>query len=490
VKPIVVKDQVRLSASRGMYLTLAGMYYRLTRSTITIAIVALAVAFLAYILSYSISSQERSAAASDEYQQSKALGEWVTRTGHIDDLPAIVASTAARDTGRVSEYWRWGSVTDAESAGIRAAVDRLRDFLAYFATMRRASRAVLLGDTDPHQLPKRLENPDYFAVFVKQLTELSLRPPLGSAEALQKFLSTDWPVINSYVDRVRAGQLAAIQRIQSGLKGRTVVEMLTSSPEEMAALAEAAGYQHLGSRLQLLSAQARLSQDEGVTVRALGIAEVRGSVAHELGIEPKAVEFSILAKWLTSKSRAQSFVAFTQSARVADMPPVERLLAVAKNYRRIEQLQRALNSVPAESIKRGFSGMPQATRWLVIVSFIVCAVGICNTMFMSVTERFTEIATMKCLGAMDGFVMMLFVFEAIIQGLAGSVCGLVLGVLLALLRGFIGYGGLFFESLPLNALFASLGFSLVAGVALAGLSAVGPAWMAARLAPMEAMRVE
>ena len=112
-------------------------------------------------------------------------------------------------------------------------------------------------------------------------------------------------------------------------------------------------------------------------------------------------------------------------------------------------------------------------------------------MLMSVTERFAEIATMKCLGAMDGFVMMMFVFEAVIQGLIGGVLGLVLGGLLALLRASIDYGLLMSGAGDaLGEIAIAMLFSLIVGMVLAAVAAVGPSWLASRLAPMEAMRVE
>src|SRR5262249_9292677 len=46
--------------------------------------------------------------------------------------------------------------------------------------------------------------------------------------------------------------------------------------------------------------------------------------------------------------------------------------------------------------------------WLVVMSLVVCTVGISNSMLMSVTERFKEIGTMKCLGALDSFIVKLF----------------------------------------------------------------------------------
>ena len=65
--------------------------------------------------------------------------------------------------------------------------------------------------------------------------------------------------------------------------------------------------------------------------------------------------------------------------------------------------------------------------WLVIMSLLVSAVGITNSMLMSVTERFKEIGTMKCLGAMDSFVVTLFMLEAGMLGICASVLGWLLG---------------------------------------------------------------
>ena len=121
---------------------------------------------------------------------------------------------------------------------------------------------------------------------------------------------------------------------------------------------------------------------------------------------------------------------------------------------------------------------------------MVCAVGIANAMLMSVTERFREIGTMKCLGALDSFIMIIFVMESSLQGLAGGLIGIVLGTILGLVRSLWEFGGLALANLPALVLLMSAGACLVAGVVLAAMAAVYPAWVAARLAPMEAMRIE
>jgi len=87
-------------------------------------------------------------------------------------------------------------------------------------------------------------------------------------------------------------------------------------------------------------------------------------------------------------------------------------------------------------------------RWIVILSLLVCTVGIVNAQLMAVTERFREIGTMKCLGALDSFVLRLFLLEAGMQGLAGAIIGAVLGAVAALLAGLFRFGAAALVWLP------------------------------------------
>ncbi len=66
-------------------------------------------------------------------------------------------------------------------------------------------------------------------------------------------------------------------------------------------------------------------------------------------------------------------------------------------------------------------------QWLAIMALLVCFVGIMNSMLMSVTERFKEIGTMKCLGALDSDIVKLFFIEASLMGAAASFAGWLVG---------------------------------------------------------------
>ena len=169
--------------------------------------------------------------------------------------------------------------------------------------------------------------------------------------------------------------------------------------------------------------------------------------------------------------------------------PIERMAEVADAWLDQDRLRKVETSLVDLTVG-GRWGFSDRTGWLIIISFMVCAVGVTNAMLMSVTERFREIATMKCLGALDSFIMISFVLESSLQGLAGGLMGVVIGFVLGTLRSCWGFGLLAVVNLPGLILLASAGVCMVAGIMLAALAALYPAWVAARLAPMEAMRIE
>lgn len=129
-------------------------------------------------------------------------------------------------------------------------------------------------------------------------------------------------------------------------------------------------------------------------------------------------------------------------------------------------------------------------RWIVILSLLVCTVGIINAQLMAVTERFREIGTMKCLGALDSFVLRLFLLEASMQGTAGALLGGLFGAIIAILVGMLRFGLNALTMLPLDEVAISLLYSIGVGFGLSLLGVLYPAFIAARMRPIEAMRVE
>ena len=124
------------------------------------------------------------------------------------------------------------------------------------------------------------------------------------------------------------------------------------------------------------------------------------------------------------------------------------------------------------------------------MALLTCAVGIANAMLMSVTERFREIGTMKCLGAPDGLVVKLFLLESSMLGIVGAVLGIVLGVVVGLLAALLQFGTYGVTYFPQVEALQVLGGAILAGLLLAVIGAVYPAAVAARMTPVDALRVE
>ena len=137
-------------------------------------------------------------------------------------------------------------------------------------------------------------------------------------------------------------------------------------------------------------------------------------------------------------------------------------------------------------------GISAQQIWLIVMSLIVVVVGIANSMLMAVTERFREIGTMKCLGALNRFVVELFLLESGFQGLSGAVMGSLIGFISIMLLSLKDYGLELFTGFPeyILRVLMYMGIACVLGMILAVVGAAGPAYRAAQLPPAEAMRVE
>ncbi|HEY3333157.1 MAG TPA: FtsX-like permease family protein [Capsulimonadaceae bacterium] len=127
--------------------------------------------------------------------------------------------------------------------------------------------------------------------------------------------------------------------------------------------------------------------------------------------------------------------------------------------------------------------------WLVVMSLLVSTVGIVNSMLMSVTERFREIGTMKCLGAPDNFVVKLFVVEAAFVGTIASAVGWLVGYLgavlvkaasMGIIKAFASVGLVLSLELAAGCILVGAIITLIATIAPAQRASVMPAAAALR----------
>lgn len=133
-----------------------------------------------------------------------------------------------------------------------------------------------------------------------------------------------------------------------------------------------------------------------------------------------------------------------------------------------------------------------------VVLLVVAALGIANAMLMTVMERRREIGVLLALGTTPGRILATIVWESTVQSLLGVLLGVALGLVciwwfhdtgIRFTENPIEFGGATFDVVRPIVTWRTWGYPLII-LAVGSVSGLWPAWRAARLTPLEAMRAE
>ena len=208
---------------------------------------------------------------------------------------------------------------------------------------------------------------------------------------------------------------------------------------------------------------------------------------------------------------ATSLYTSRSSTQTADYPQpvrfsnVDQIVAKAASETKIKQAIREITELLRERHRTGagseddfsITDMTEMTKMLssttqsmsllllvvALISLVVGGVGIMNIMLVSVTERTREIGLRMAVGARSYHILRQFLVEAIVLCLVGGAIGILLGRGTSILvRWKIHWP----TEASLSTIFAAVAVSVGVGIAFG----FYPAWKAARLDPIEALRYE
>lgn len=118
-----------------------------------------------------------------------------------------------------------------------------------------------------------------------------------------------------------------------------------------------------------------------------------------------------------------------------------------------------------------------------IIALIAAGIGITNIMYISVKERTREIGIRKAVGATKRWIVFHFIFETVVITTLGGIIGILVGFSFSAIFGlFVG------AKITLSVQWTLI--SLIVSIVLGLISGVFPAWRAASLDPVDALRYE
>lgn len=150
--------------------------------------------------------------------------------------------------------------------------------------------------------------------------------------------------------------------------------------------------------------------------------------------------------------------------------------------------------VSMAQVKQTISNLVTTARVMVmsiaLIAILIAMVGVMNTVLMSVLERWQEIGIMKSMGAMTSHIFKLIWFETILLTFVGGVVGSIMSWILAsvtdtLIRSVLPYSPTS-SLVQIDLLLALKAIGIIMAIGL--ISGIYPAWKAARIRPIEAIR--
>ncbi|MEZ0229997.1 MAG: ABC transporter permease [Planctomycetota bacterium] len=243
------------------------------------------------------------------------------------------------------------------------------------------------------------------------------------------------------------------------------------------------------TREKILGETVRL---RGCAFKVVGFLEKKGSVFGETQDDQCLIPISTATKlWGSWRSKHVVIMGSAKSGKTSEAVDQVRWILRLRHARRGDDPDdfRVMTQDQFIDGFKKFSLMVTGLLFGVVgVSLLVGGIGIMNIMLVSVSERTREIGVRKALGAKNRDILSQFLIEAIVLALLGGIVGLVLGYLGGVFAReaisiFVDFPPVF---VPLWACVLSLGFSGAVGL----ISGLYPAWKAARLDPIEALRYE
>jgi putative ABC transport system permease protein len=220
------------------------------------------------------------------------------------------------------------------------------------------------------------------------------------------------------------------------------------------------------------------------TLRVTGILEERG-MAFDISTDSAIV---VTKNWFDQTYNREDYDKVVVKVKNLDDLPIVKTAIENQMNKRDKIVDVVDTRKTMETIFQAFGQITTFVSAIGGISMLVAGVSILNIMMMSVTERIKEIGIMRSIGAQRKEVMSMFLYEALILGVVGSL----IGGIMSLLGGYVISSVLIqttkYLFVPSSLIYIVYGMSF--GIVISLICGIYPAWRAANLNPIDALRHE
>ena len=220
------------------------------------------------------------------------------------------------------------------------------------------------------------------------------------------------------------------------------------------------------------------------TLRVTGIIEERG-MAFDVSTDSAVVATK---EWFDAAYNRNDYDKVVVKVKNLDDLPVVKS-AIEKQMNKRDTVVDVMDTRKTmDTIFQAFGQITTFVSAIGGISMLVAGVSILNIMMMSVTERIKEIGIMRSIGAQRKEVMAMFLYEAAILGIIGSI----IGGLMSLLGGY-AISTLMLQNtkyLFVPSSMIHIVYGMTFGITICLICGIYPAWRAANLNPIDALRHE
>jgi putative ABC transport system permease protein len=220
------------------------------------------------------------------------------------------------------------------------------------------------------------------------------------------------------------------------------------------------------------------------TLRVTGIIEERG-MAFDVATDSAIV---VTKDWFDQAYNRNDYDKVVVKVKNLDDLPVVKTSIENQMNKRDKIVDVMDTRKTMETIFQAFGQITTFVSAIGGISMLVAGVSILNIMMMSVTERIKEIGIMRSIGAQRKEVMSMFLYEALILGFVGSF----IGGIMSLLGGFAISSVMLqtTEYLFVPSSLVHIIYGMSFGIVISLICGIYPAWRAANLNPIDALRHE